>query len=335
MASHDSYAIAKVEQSGLPRQVSAKLRKVQYPLRNVANWRFTLGDSARIHELQLQHVRTSSLKTIYFNGKQVHRSSSQTRDWVWTAQLYEYAHPVKIVIDYSTYQRRGEDTVGYDLYIDGIPFGRMQRHRPAVDAMPTARPVRGHAPTQGQQRWGASGSQHTTGAANNHSPAPASAPAPAPVSAPAPAPAAAPDLLSFDGAGDADVRGPAAASSTFDPLCSTDTVESISDDLAGLSWNGMGGPDPRQEAAAGNGGGNGSDSGGTAAWCDLPDEDGDGEVEGDSGFSFLGGQGIGSSSADEGNGNADVPVDAWEAGTVGGLVDLDAKSPSSAAAAAA
>ena len=268
-------SLARIEQDGLPRQVSAKLRKVQNPFRNVANWRFCLGDSPRVHELQLQHVRSTSTKTIYFNGKEVHRSNRHTRDWVWTAQLYQFAHPVKLVIDYSTYERRGEDTVGYDLYIDGIPFSRMRKYVPPPEQ--AAQQV--HRVPHGQQRWGAGAGSGSSAAvpAGSRSAAPApAAPAQLPTQAAAQsvvqtAPAPAPDLLSFDAGEDTHSTGAAESGATsFDPLGASTTLESVTDDLAGLSWSGMGSAAPRvvPEGPVDEGAGGGQSGG-----CDLPDDD--------------------------------------------------------------
>ena len=106
--------VSEREQFGAPRTVSAQLRS--FGGRNVVNWKFVLGDSPRIHELQLQHTPTNSVKVIYFNTKRVHSSSEYTRDWSWTARLYERSHPVKIIIDYSS--QRGN--CSYDLQMRAL-----------------------------------------------------------------------------------------------------------------------------------------------------------------------------------------------------------------------
>ncbi|CAI5745300.1 unnamed protein product [Peronospora destructor] len=115
------------------------------------SWRFTLGESDRIHEVVLVHSIMSYKK---FNGRQIHFSSTATLgDWSCTMILDE----LNLVMEVRINDMESADVPKYDFVSDKVPFRRWDVFRrkkytnaTATYAQPNA--LRGNA--YGTHRWG-------------------------------------------------------------------------------------------------------------------------------------------------------------------------------------
>ncbi|KAG7400287.1 hypothetical protein PHYBOEH_006424 [Phytophthora boehmeriae] len=137
------------EESHIGEMVAASKKRV--------TWRFTLGESDRIHEVVLVHSVMSYKKVIQYDGRQMHFSSTAVMgDWSYSMVL----EGLNVVMEVRINDMESGDVPKYDFVIDRIPFRRWDVYRRKKHAITTATYAQPNAPpgnAYGTHRWGPGG----------------------------------------------------------------------------------------------------------------------------------------------------------------------------------
>ncbi|RLN49437.1 hypothetical protein BBJ29_000110 [Phytophthora kernoviae] len=137
------------EESHIGEMVAASKKRV--------TWRFTLGESDRVHEAVLLHSVMSYKKVIQFDGRQMHFSSTAVMgDWNFSMIL----EGLNVVMEVRINDMESGEVPKYDFVIDRIPFRRWDVYRRKKHAITTAtytQPNAAPGNAYGTHRWGPGG----------------------------------------------------------------------------------------------------------------------------------------------------------------------------------
>lgn len=137
------------EESHIGEMVAASKKRV--------TWRFTLGESDRVHEVVLVHSVMSYKKVVQYDGRQMHFSSTAVLgDWSFSMIL----DGLNVVMEVRINDMESADVPKYDFVIDRIPFRRWDVYRRKKHAITTAtyaQPNAAPGSAFGTHRWGPGG----------------------------------------------------------------------------------------------------------------------------------------------------------------------------------
>uniref|UniRef100_A0AAV1T616 Uncharacterized protein n=1 Tax=Peronospora matthiolae TaxID=2874970 RepID=A0AAV1T616_9STRA len=145
---------------GIPKRVlheEQHLGEMLASTKKRVTWRFTLGESDRIHEVVLVHSVMSHKKLVQYDGRQVHFSSTKmVGNWCFTMIL----DGLRMAMEVRISEVESADVPKYDFVVNRIPFRRWdvyRRKKHALATAPYAQPNSSSGNTYGTQHWGPGG----------------------------------------------------------------------------------------------------------------------------------------------------------------------------------